>query len=408
MPVNTISAVYVNMDNARLMTHLAKMKSVFAEAQHVINGLQKNQTCSAQSLEKNFIKSDLCEKTFSLIQHVNRFQESLNDLDETLKDYKVINRNHEELTEKLVQKVVETTKNELRKIIPQPEENGKPKKQIVSHEKQVLIIDDIEKKDIENNKSFSSALKENLSDKLQKIPITKSTISREGKAILVFPTPESCAKAKESLKTVYNVKNSDRKPTIIQPRLKIHNLDPKLIQYDKNELRNKIVSKNEALENATDDEFMITFIDKKQYFAIAKVSPDVHKKLTNNGRVYIELWSNRVSDHFNPVQCFQCQSFNHISTSSVCIVKDKPQELTCLYCSKNHKSSQCPSKKDRNAHKCANCHRSDISSIKNGASTHTSASKMCPIYIKEVERLKKFTCYDQLLFSNSKNSLKPI
>ena len=400
------------MENARLMTHLARMKSAFAEAQHVINGFfsseQRNQKFSVQSLEKNFTKGDLCEKTFSLIQHVNRFQESLKDLDETLKDYKVINRNHEELTEKLLQKVVETTKTEFMKLIPQPEENGKPKKQIVSQEKQVLIIDDIEKKDIENNKSFSNALKKNLSDKLQKIPVTKSTVSREGKAILVFPTPESCALAKESLKTVYNVKNSDRKPTIIQPRLKIHNLDPKLIQYDKNELRNKIVSKNEALENTTDDEFMITFIDKKQYFAIAKVSPDVHRKLTNNGRVYIELWSNRVSDHFNPVQCFQCQSFNHISTSSVCVVKDKPQELTCLYCSKSHKSSQCPSKKDKSAHKCANCHRSDISSIKNGASNHTSASKTCPIYIKEVERLKQNTCYDQLLFSNSKNPLKPM
>ena len=401
------------MENGRLMTHLARMKSAFAEAQHVINDCfssqQKKQTFGAESLEKNFNKFELCEKTFTLMQHVGRFQDSLQDLEDTLKDYKVINRNHEELTEKLVQKVVETTKNELLKFIPQPEENSKPKKHIVSQEKQVLIINDIEKKDIENNKSFSNALKENLSDKLQKIPVMKSTVNREGKAILIFPTPETCAQAKESLKTAYNVKNSDRKPTIIQPRLKIHNLDPQLTQYDKKELRNKIVSKNEALENATDDEFMITFIDKKQYFAIAKVSPDVHKKLTNNGRVYIELWSNRVSDHFNPVQCFQCQSFNHISTSSVCVVKDKPQELTCLYCSKSHKSSQCPSKKDRNAHKCANCHRSDNSSIKNAAGTHTSTSKTCPtIYINEVERLKQITCYDQLLFSNSKNPLKPI
>ena len=66
-------------------------------------------------------------------------------------------------------------------------------------------------------------------------------LNREGKAILIFPTPEICTQAKESLKTVYNVKISDRKPTIIQPRLKIHNLDPKLTQYDKKELRNKIV-----------------------------------------------------------------------------------------------------------------------------------------------------------------------
>ena len=45
------------------------------------------------------------------MQHVNRFQDSLQDLEETLKDYKVMNRNHEELREKLVQKMVETTKN---------------------------------------------------------------------------------------------------------------------------------------------------------------------------------------------------------------------------------------------------------------------------------------------------------
>ena len=120
------------MENGRLMTHLARMKSAFAEAQHVIkdcfSSQQKKQTFGAESLEKNFTKFELCEKTITLMQHVGRFQDSLQDLDDTLKDYKVINRKHEELAEKLVQKMVETTKNELMKFIPQPKEYGKPKK----------------------------------------------------------------------------------------------------------------------------------------------------------------------------------------------------------------------------------------------------------------------------------------
>ena len=266
------------------------------------------------------------------------------------------------------------------------------------NEKQVLIINDINKKDIKEDKSFSEALKENLSNKLEGIPVSKSTLTREGKAVLMFPNPESCTQAKASLQKDYDVENSDRKPTIIQPRIKIHNLDPSLTEYNKGKLQAMITSKNESLKEATDHEFEITFIDSKQNFAIAKVSPDIHKKLINNGRVYIDLWSNKVSNHFNPIQCFQCQNFNHTSTSSVCIAKDKPNESTCLYCSKNHKSSHCPSKKDKKAHKCANCIKSKNPSIKKGAVTHSSTSKTCPIYIQEVEKLKLNTCYDQQEF----------
>ena len=240
------------------------------------------------------------------------------------------------------------------------------------------------------------------------IPVSKTTLNREGKAVLMFPNQESCTQAKASLQKDYDVENSDRKPTIIQPRIKIHNLDPSLTEYNKGRLGAMIVSKNECLKEATDHEFEITFIDSKENFAIAKVSPDIHKKLINDGRVYIDLWSNKVSNHFNPIQCFQCQNFNHTSTSSLCIAKDKPNESTCLYCSKNHKSSQCPSKRDKKAHKCANCIKSNNPSIKKGAVTHCSTSKNCPIYIKEVEKLKLNTCYDQQEFMawSSRNQRK--
>ena len=369
---------------------IRRLKSTYA---------QTNVDNCSKTVLGQYRKAELISVTMHIIENVTKFKQILTDLETTLNDYMVINSNHEEVTKKIVQKMADDTKVELEKCFSQSNRNEKvPKKPIVSNEEQVLIINDINEKDIKEDKSFSEALKENLSGKLNGIPVSKTTLNREGKAVLIFPTPESCTQAKVSLQKDFDVENSCRKPTVIQPRIKIHNLDPSLTESSKDSLQKKIASKNEILKNATIQEFEITFIDSKENFAIAKLSPDIHKTLINNGRVYIDLWSNKVSDHFNPIQCFRCQSFNHTSSSSLCIAKDKPNDSTCLYCSKNHKSSQCPSKKDKNAHKCANCIRSKNPSIKNSAGTHCSTSKNCPIFIKEVEKLKLNTCYDQKVF----------
>merc|ERR1712030_33999 len=122
--------------------------------------------------------------------------------------------------------------------------------------------------------------------KAKDIPVSKSTLSREGQAILIFPTPESCSQAKDSRQAEFNVTNSERKQKITQPRIKIHNLDPKLSQIEKTELRKEIVTKNISLKNANESEFQITFIDKKEHFAIAKLSPNIYKTLINNERIF--------------------------------------------------------------------------------------------------------------------------
>ena len=234
----------------------------------------------------------------------------------------------------------------------------------------------------------------------------KTTVNREGNGILIFPSAESCNEAEKSLQPVYNVSKSNRKQNILQPRIKINHIDPSLTQLDKNELQAMIVSKNDALKAVAENEFQITYIDTNQNYAIAKVSPDIHKNLIN-GRVFIGLCAYRVSDHFHPIQCFRCQSFGHSSTSPLCNAKDNPQEISCLYCSKNHKSSECPNKKNKKAHKCTNCQKSMNQSIKTQASSHTSSNKSCPIYIREVERIKQNTCYDQQVYIDSKNQQTP-
>ena len=316
-------------------------------------------------------------------------------------DYENLAKN---VLEKYSTKLINDTKIEL--VEQAQAKQPKPKKVPISNENQVLVIKDINKKDLENGKSFSEVLKKNLSEKLEGIPVMKTTVNREGNGILIFPSAESCNEAEKSLQPVYNVSKSDRKQNILQPRIKINHIDPSLTQIDKNELQAMIVSKNDALKAVTENEFQITYIDANQNYAIAKVSPDIHKSLIN-GRVFIGLRAYTVSEHFHPIQCFRCQSFGHTSTSPLCNAKDNPQEISCLYCSKNHKSSECPNKKNKKAHKCTNCQKSMNQSIKTQAGSHTSSSKSCPIYIKEVERIKQNTCYDQQVFVDSKNQQTP-
>ena len=334
---------------------------------------------------------------FDILIQVDKINHCRFDIEETLKDYEIINSCHQKLTENIVKSIAEDARTLLRPDPPVQSKNV-PKKPVVLNNKQVLVINDLAKSDIDHGKLFSSALKNNLSEKLEGIPVTKSTISKQGKAILTFPDSDSCNEAKKSLETNFNVTNSDRKQKIIMPRVKIHNLEPHLLEYDNEELCTKFHSKNEVLEDASSTEFSITFIDKKQSFAIAKVSPNIHEELIKTGRLFIDLSSYRVSNHYSIIQCFKCQSFNHTSNSPLCKYKDNPQISICLYCSGNHKSSQCPSKKDKNSHKCSNCLRSNNQSIKNGASSHTSTTHSCPMYIKEIEWLKINTCYDQEVF----------
>ena len=342
-------------------------------------------------------KQSLCNNVLDIITKAMELRKCTEYIEETLKHYEIINSYHQNLTENIVKSIAEDAKTILRPEPPVQSRNV-AKKPVVLNDKQVLVINDLTKSDIDHGKLFSSALKNNLSEKLGGIPVTKSTISKQGKAILTFPDAETCSKAKKSLETNFNVTNSVRKQKIILPRVKIHNLEPHLMEYDNEELCTKFHSKNEVLEDASSTEFSITFIDKKQSFAIAKVSPNIHEELIKTGRLFIDLSSYRVSNHYSIIQCFKCQSFNHASNSPLCKYKDNPQISICLYCSKNHKSSQCPSKKDKNSHKCINCLRSNNQSIKNEASSHTSTAHSCPMYVKEIEWLKNNTCYDQEVF----------
>lgn len=390
---------------AELNFSLGKLQAQVKNATNTYTMFIDDRNRISDTLLSKPTKDSLRDSMKSLIIAINSIKNYLSDFEKVMskfesQDYVNIS---EKVLEKLSSKFIEQTKNELIESLPKAKKPSPMTKKVMTSNDQTLILgineNDIESVQNTQKKSFSTALKENLNDKLKNIPVTASAVNKHGKAILTFPSAEVCLQAKSNLQSDFNVTVSDRKPPIVQPRMKINHLVPELTVLDKEELRNKIISKNDVLKNANESEFNITFIEKTQNYAVAKMSPKIFQSLDNNGRIFIDLRSYQVTEHFHPLQCFKCQCFGHTSSSQACNAKD----MVCLYCCRNHKSSECPSKKNKDMHNCSNCHKSMNSSIKNKSNTHTSTSKSCPIYIKEVEKLKQNTCYDQKVYIESKN-----
>ena len=128
--------------------------------------------------------------------------------------------------------------------------------------------------------------------------------------------------------------------------------------------------------------------------AVIRVDPRIREIIINKKRrLFINTSSLYVKDQVHVTQCFACQSFGHKRGSPFCPLASTPDKHTCLYCSKDHKSSDCNVKKDLPKHKCANCASSKIKKISDN-SNHTSTSGNCPIHEKEINSIINRTICD--------------
>lgn len=155
-----------------------------------------------------------------------------------------------------------------------------------------------------------------------------------------------------------------------------------------NDLRENILEKNENINQLVNSfgssELSVIFINKEHNFAILRMSEDVHKVIVKKGfRLNLGLQSHRLKNHYHLDQCFVCQRFGHRNTSPHC-----SQQTSCLYCSADHKSKDCPVKRSKSEYKCSNC---STSTKYKDNTDHTSTDNKCPFVIIETERLMKRT-----------------
>ena len=136
-----MSVYSVSSPNSHAQTLIDRLRSIYSKTSEVISTHNRHKNgskqLSAESLYKDFNKTELSLFLMTLIEHVWKFNECINDLAGILTDYKVINRIHDECTNKILQKFAEDVKTEITKAIPQPTENESTEKILQKFAKEV-------------------------------------------------------------------------------------------------------------------------------------------------------------------------------------------------------------------------------------------------------------------------------
>ena len=290
-----------------------------------------------------------------------------------------------EKTEDMIKNLIKNTSNE----------SVKSDKKLEPVEKHVLVVDKDANNDTLSPDSWTSVVKLNISEKLKKLPVNKTVLSKEGKGCIFLPDENTLNEAKKALASEYSVTETTIKPTAILPILRINNLKAENFQ-NADELKSSILEKNvnirTIIEADKNSVIEVVFVDKKLNCAVIKVTPDIRESVFKTKKIFVDLESHYVSDSFHVQQCYHCQAYGHKANSDKCPNKDA--DPVCFYCGGSHKSADCRQKKNKNKQKCVNCNKSTTNNIKNGSNSHNANNKACPLYMKEVEFIKSKTCYD--------------
>ena len=290
----------------------------------------------------------------------------------------------------------ETTEAVLKKFLPQqgtftnsaPAVSTKSRPSDASH---VLVV---EEKGSDDGKftttTWSDVVRNSISEKLKDVQVSSTTVNRQGQGCIFLPSEKACADAKKALDSDFKLTATPKNGNKLWPKLKIHNVPA---DCTKELLQSMIVSKNPGVSHALSSnehaKLSVIFVEKKHNFAVLKVTPDVREEIMKSASIFVGMSSLFVTDHFYIERCFACQRFGHKQESEDCPAKGSNE--VCMFCAGSHKTSDCRKKTSK---LCANCARSSSHAYKINAKFHISSSNLCPVYQKEVEKLKMKTCYD--------------
>jgi hypothetical protein len=256
------------------------------------------------------------------------------------------------------------------------------------------------KKQTDSTKSWST-IAEDLATDLHDIPVMKSTVTKNKEAFHVaFRRKEDRDKAMQVLEgKEFDLEAGSKTQSKLSPKMKILDLE-----YDKYSSKNgedkniakerlckAIKAKNERIRSMVNDQGMILEViyikeeDAGCGSAVIKVDPRIRNLiLQNNRKIHLDMASLHVLDQIHLVQCYACQEYGHKRSSEHCKLINTEKSI-CLYCADEHKSKDCPIKRDFTKRKCHNCLTSSNSVFKRNATGHTSTSAECPIQQREVQ-----------------------
>ena len=303
------------------------------------------------------------------------------------------------ITEEIGNIVPEIVKQIESKLLP-GEGNSTQPKDTRNKEKHALIIEQKNQSGEAQSfspKQWSDVLKGPVSQKLNEIPVDKSSLTTDGKGYVSFPDRKSRDTAAEALKNDFVIVERDRTSRTLLPKMRICDLKD-FKKDDTEKLKLNIPKKNPKIKSLIDKGATLDIIFIREPlkpdhygYAVIRVDPKIREEIIKNQRkLFMDTTSYYVKDHVHVTQCFSCQQFGHKKGSPHCTNKDTEMH-TCLYCAQNHESRSCKLKNNISKHRCANC----LKTQKFGnTSNHTSTSYECPILTKEINSVIRRTVCD--------------
>ena len=329
-----------------------------------------------------FSLKTVCDQLFDVVLKVTVDQTNtdVERLANKLQD--VMNNRFAELTEKISNKVPSSDT-----ALDLPVSPDVPK------EKHVIILKDKDGALKYNEQKWSTIVKGTLESKLKDVPVNRSLLSKTGQGCLFFPNKKAQEEAKSLLEPLFKVTSSSKPAKDVLPKIKVFDINTD-VYHDKITLKQAILDKNPAINayHEKGDTLDIILINDRSNSAILKVSSGIRRILMKSGKIFLGMQSLNIRDHFQPLQCFACQGLGHKQGAEECRHHRKATPgNTCLYCSSDeHRSKDCPFKKQPSKHECVNCKNSDRHEHRENAN-HTSTSLKCPFIIREVNALIKRT-----------------
>ena len=373
-----------NEEIIKLQRELAQLKSSVAE--------NENNTVIDNLKDEILAKNDVTSKTFGDELKLEDFPSI--DLDEESGPWITVETKRRPKIERPVTYSDVTRKSVAQLKIPSITKGRKTAPSLSSH---VLLLENEQKVAQMDNETFKKAkdkIKNTLDAKSKNLRINNIAPTKTGGVLINCSSEEDLNQAKTILdNNAAELKLTPKYPSKKLPKISIGKIDSSIPD---NQIKNVILEQNEKirehLENSN-EVFDFVFAKSDGIFtkrAIFTCSPSMRSLIMMDEFLYIECSRCIVSDNLFIHQCLHCAGFGH--TEKFCS-KKTTSKVICTFCSENHRVSDCPYKKEGVKHFCANCSKSNRTEIKEGANSHCSSDKSCPVYIQELIKLTLKTDY---------------
>lgn len=228
----------------------------------------------------------------------------------------------------------------------------------------------------------SSDTIENGSDELMKR--VRTTLDAKGKGLQIQSVKQirdervvvRCNSKKEIEKVAQQLRKDkdlevaetkNKNPLVVLKNVMAYNSDEEIVTALVQQNRHLMEDLSAEERNAT-VKYRRRVRNPHENHVILEVSPKLWRRLTETGRVYIDVQRVRVADQTPLVQCSKCLAYGH--GRRLCVEEAE----TCHHCGGPHVRQECPDRLAGSQQTCSNC-----KSAKNSNDRHAVFSDDCPI-----------------------------